>query len=235
MSVYTPHFAPIVFLVFVGTAALLLLCVFVVVIGALQKSRPTVVGASAAGFTILLGYTTVLFSISAFSRDVEITRGAWKYFCEIDCHIAYSVGELQVVDNAGREFQPITASGRFAIVQLKSWFDPMTISPRRGNGPLTPNAREIRLLDVRGRRFEPSAKGQIVLAAMGLHSTPLQESLRPGDTYVSYLVFEVPRDAAGLKLLVTSAGEEGLLLWDDERSPLHGKAYFDLPHSYLQM
>lgn len=228
MPVYTPHFAPIAVLAFLGTGALLILCVFVLAIGALRKSRPTVVGAVAAGLTILSGYCVVLFGVSLFSKDVEISQGAWKYFCEIDCHIAYTVGGLQMMESAGPELQPVAANGRLAIVQLKTWFDPMTISPRRGNGPLVPNARAVALLDDRGRKFEPSAKSEVVLAGAGLHSTPLREALRPGESYVSYLVFEIPADARGLKLLLTSADKEGFLVWDDENSPLHGKAYFAL-------
>jgi len=231
MSVYTPNFAPIAVLAFLGTGALLILCVFVLAVGALRKSRPAIVGAVAAGLTILLGYCVILLGVSLFSRDVEISQGAWKYFCEIDCHIAYTVGGLQMVESAGPELQPVAANGRFAIVQLKTWFDPMTISPHRGNGPLTPNARTVTLLDNHGRKFKPSARGESVLAAAGLHSTPLREALRPGESYLSYLVFEIPPDARGLKLLLTSADEEGFLVWDDENSPLHGKAYFALNKS----
>jgi hypothetical protein len=228
MSVYTPHFAPIAVLAFLGTGALLALCVAVALIGALRGSRPAVMGALAAGVTILAGYAAVLFGLSLFSRDVEISEGAWKYFCEIDCHIAYTVGGMKTAEYARPELQAAAANSSFAIVQLKTWFDPTTISPRRGNGPLTPNRRTLTLLDDRGRRFAPSVKTEAVLAAAGLHSTSLREALRPGESYVSYIVFEIPRDAKGLKLLVTSSDEEGFLIWDDENSPWHRKAYFRL-------
>ena len=228
MSVYTPHFAPVAALAFLGTGALLILCFFVALIGAVRKSRTTVVGALTAGLTILVGYAAVLFGVSLFSKDVQISQGAWKYFCEIDCHIAYTVGGLQMVESAGSELQPVTEGERFAIVELKTWFDPMTISPHRGNGPLTPNGRTLALLDDRGRKFAPSAKTEAVLASARLHSTPLREALRPGESYVSYVVFEVPPDALGLRLLLTSSDEQGFLIWDDENSPFHHKAYFAL-------
>ena len=108
MSVYTPHFAPVAALAFLGTGALLILCFFVALIGAVRKSRTTVVGALTAGLTILVGYAAVLFGVSLFSKDVQISQGAWKYFCEIDCHIAYTVGGLQMVESAGSELQPVT-------------------------------------------------------------------------------------------------------------------------------
>ena len=228
MSVYTPHLAAIVVLAFLGTIALLLLCLLVMLTGVLRKSRPVVLGAMAAGLAILFGYASILLGLSLLSRDVALAPGAWKYFCELDCHIAYTIGGIQVAPSVGPQMQAVTANGRFAIVQLKTWFDPSTISPHRGNGPLTPNERTITLLDNRGRKFLPAARSDLVLAAAGLHSTPLREALRPGESYVSYVVFEIPSEAQGLKLLLTSADREGWLIWGHERSPLHGRAYFTL-------
>lgn len=231
MSVYTPHLAPVVVLALLGTVALLALCVLAAFIGAIRKSRSVVLGAAGAGAIILVGYASILFGLSLVSRDVEISRGAWKYFCELDCHIAYTIGGVQLANSVGSEMQSVSANGRFAIVQVKTWFDPMTISPYRGNGPLTPNGRLITLLDDHGRRFAPSSKSEPVLTAAGLHSTPLRDALRPGDSYVSYIVFEIPNDAKGLRLLLTSSDEEGLLIWGDENSPWHGKSYFILPQT----
>lgn len=229
MSVYTPHLAPVVVLAFLGTAGLLVLCAFVAVIGAFRKSRSAVVGAIGAGATLLLGYASILLGLSLLSRDVEITQGAWKYFCELDCHIAYATGGVQLANSIGPEMQPISTTGRFAIVPLKTWFDPTTISAQRGNGPLTPNGRVITLLDGRGRRFSPSEKGESILAAVRLHSTPLRTPLRPGESYVSYVVFEIPGDATGLRLLLTSSDEESFFIWGNENSPWHGKSYLSLP------
>ena len=231
MSVHTPQFAPIAVLAFLGTAALLIVSLFAVLIGAFCRSRATVVGALTCGVTIVVGYSAVLLGLAFFSTDIEISQGAWKYFCEIDCHIAYTVGGLQIAQMVGPGIQPVSANERFAIVQLKTWFDPTTISAHRGNGPLTPNGRTIILLDDRGRKFQPSTKSESVLAAARLHSTPLREPLRPGESYVSYVVFEVPSDASGLKLLLTSADEEDFFIWGDENSPMHRKAYFALPRT----
>ena len=231
MSVYTPHLAPIVALAFLGTVGVLVLCVFTVLIGAARKVRSVVLGALAAGAIVLFGYASILIGLSLASRDNDIAQGAWKYFCELDCHIAYAVGGTQLTNSVGAEMQPVSTKGRFAIVQLRTWFDPMTISPHRGNGPLTPNGRLITLLDGQGRRFELSAQSGPVLAAAGLHSTPLRTALRPGESYVSYLVFEIPNDARGLRLLLTSSNDEGFLIWGDESSPWHGKSYFALPRT----
>ena len=229
MSVYTPHLASIMVLAFLGTIGLLVLCAFVAIIGAFRKSRSAVVGAIGAGATILLGYASILLGLSLLSRDVEITQGAWKYFCELDCHIAYTIGGMQVIGSVGPEMQPISTNGRFAIVQLRTWFDPTTISARRGDGLLTPNARVITLRDGRGREFVPSEKSESILVAAKLRSTPLRAALRPGESYVSYIVFEIPNDATRLRLLLTSSDEESVLIWGNESSPWHEKSYFRLP------
>lgn len=129
----------------------------------------------------------------------------------------------------GTEVQPLTADGKFVVVQIKTWFDPFTISPHRGDGPLLPNKRKVALLDESGRMFQPSSQSAAVLAAEGLRRTPLNTELRPGETYSSYLVFEIPRESRGLGLLLTSADEVSRVLWGDESSPFHKKAYFALP------
>jgi hypothetical protein len=115
------------------------------------------------------------------------------------------------------------------IVQIKSWFDPSTISPQRGNDPLLPNERKLALLDASGGTYEPFSNGQALLAATGLHSTPLNTALRPGESYISYAVFEIPSESSGLRLLLVSADEVSHVLWGHENSPFHKKAYFVLP------
>ena len=87
------------------------------------------------------------------------------------------------------------------------------------------------LVDESGRRFALSVGGESVLSAAGLRSTSLRTALRPGESYVSFLVFETPDDAKNLKLLLTTSDEESSLIWGDENSPFHGKAYFALPRS----
>jgi hypothetical protein len=231
MSVYTPQFAPMVVLAFLGTVALVLVCLLAVIVGVLRKSRTMLLGGAVAAILIVAGYTAVLVGLSLFSRNVEIAQGAWKYFCEIDCHIAYAVGGTQFTASVGPEMKSINAHGQFVIVQLKTWFDPTTISPHRGNAPLTPNGREAMLVDESGRRFAPSVRGESVLSAAGLGSTRFGTALRPGESYVSFLVFETPGDVKNLRLLLTTSDRENSFIWGGENSPFHRKAYFALPRS----
>jgi hypothetical protein len=229
MQAYTPHFAPVVVMAFLGTGLCVGLCLIAVLYGVLGKSRTFVLGGIAAGLAVVMMYGAMLLGLSLFSSETDLPRGAWKYFCEIDCHIAYAVGSVQIARSVGPESRPIGTNGKFVIVQLKSWFDPSTTSPYRGDAPLTPNGRRAVLLDGAGRKFAEFSNTESVLAAAGLQSSPLRTALRPGETAVSHLVFEIPVDSGGLRLLLTSADEEGFLIWGDENSPFHKKAYFLLP------
>jgi len=231
MSVYTPHLAPIVALAFLGTASALILCLLIAVIGALRKSRVLVLTGLAVGLALSLVYGTILLALSLFSSDAVLAGGAWKYFCEIDCHIAYAVAGVQVAHSVGSEMQPIATSGKFVIVQLKTWFDPSTISAHRGDAPLVPSERKASLIDGAGHVFGESSRAETILTAAALHSMPLRTPLRPGESYVSYLVFEIPNESSQLRLLLTSADSLDAALWGHENSPFHKKAYFALPIS----
>ena len=231
MSVYTPHLAPIVVMAFLGTSIVLVLCLLLALIGALRKSRVLVLTGLALGLALTLVYGTVLLGLSLFSSETVLAEGAWKYFCEIDCHIAYAVAGVQVAHSVSPEMQPIATSGKFVIVQLKTWFDPSTISAHRGDAPLVPSERKVILLDGAGHVFGESSRAENVLAAAALHSTPLRTPLRPGESYVSYLVFEIPDESSRLLLLLTSADSLDAALWSHENSPFHKKAYFALPIS----
>jgi hypothetical protein len=229
MQAYTPHFAPVAVMAFLGTGLCLGLSLIALVYGVLAKSRTFVLSGIAVGAAVVTMYGAMLLGLSLSSSETNVPRGAWKYFCEIDCHIAYAVEDVKIARSVGPESRPIGTTGKFVIVQLKTWFDPSTTSPHRGDAPLTPNGRRAVLLDGAGRKFDEFSNAESVLTAAGLQSSPLRTALRPGETYVSYLVFEVPADSSGLRLLLTSADEETFLIWGHENSPLHKKAYFLLP------
>lgn len=226
MSAYVPSFAPIAVLAFLGTAAALLLCLLIALYGLARKSGPTLAIAGLAGVFVLAAYGGILLGFSLFSHEVELSAGSKKYFCEIDCHISYEVERVWMPSMVGGESSPIASNGKFVVVELRTWFDPTTISPWRGDAPLTPNGRATSVRDKEGRLFAPSARAEQVLAALGLHSIPLATALRPGQSYISYLVFEVPASADGLKLWLRSTHALDALLWGDERSLWHGKVLF---------
>jgi len=228
MTAYTPAWMPIPVLAFLGTAFLLVLCALAAILTTMTAQRAAARRALAAGFALASAYFAVLLGFSLASHEAVLPAGGWKYFCEADCHIAYSVAAVETAAAAGPEMQQVATREPFVIVQLQTWFDPVTISPRRGDAPLTPNDRVAVLYDARGNRIPESPRGAEVRRALGLNSTPLTQALHPGERYATYLVFETRLEPAQLRLWVGDAAGEQRLLWGAEPSPFHKKILFAL-------
>jgi len=228
MSEFTPHFAPIVVLLFLGTVLLLGVSFLVLFYGAARRSSFFARLGVGAILTIAAGYLLLLTSVSFASSEKVLSAGGWKYFCEIDCHLAYSLVGAQTAAALGPEMQQIFPRGKFVVVRVKTWFDERTISAHRGNGPLTPNARKVVLVDDTGRSYASSGESQAALARLGNSSTAITEPLRPGESYTTDFVFDVPKDARGLRLLITEDDPETRLVIGHENSLLHKKIYFAL-------
>jgi hypothetical protein len=226
MSEFMPHFAPVVVLFFLGTIFLIGASFLVLLYGAVRRSGFFTKLGGSAMLAIVTGYFLLLTGVSFASSEEVLPAGGWKYFCEIDCHIAYSLIGAQTTAALGPETQQVFAHGEFVVARVKTWFDERTISAHRGNGPLTPNNRKIFLVDETGQRFAPSPGGQTALDRLISHSTPLTQPLRPGESYVTDLVFDVPRHANELRLLITEDDPETRLVIGHENSLLHKKVYF---------
>lgn len=228
MSAFMPHFAPIVVLLFLGTIFLLGISFLVLFCGAARRSAFVAKLGAGAAITISAGYFLLLTGVSFASSDQTLPPGGWKYFCEIDCHLAYSIVGAQAAAALGPDLQQTDAHGKFVILRVETWFDERTISAHRGNGPLTPNTRKVLLVDDTGRTYEPSSEGQFALARHGFSSTAMTQPLRPGGSYTTDLVFDVPRNARGLRLLITEDDPETRFVIGHENSLLHEKIYLDV-------
>ncbi len=226
MPEFMPHFAPVVVLLFLGTDFLIGASLLVLFYGAVRRSSFFAKLGAGAALTIAAGYFILLSGVSFASSEAVLAAGGWKYFCEIDCHIAYSLIGAQTIAALGPEMQQVSARGEFVVVRVKTWFDERTISGHRGNGPLTPNQRKVILVDDMGRSFAPSPEGQTAFARLGNASTPLTQPLRPGESYTTDFVFDVPKEARGLRLLITEDDPETRLVIGHENSLLHKKIYF---------
>lgn len=228
MYAFMPAFASIVVLFFLGTIFALGLSLLLLFYGAVRRSAFFAKLGARAAVTIAAGYFLLLGGVSLASNEQTLPPGGWKYFCEIDCHLAYSLVGAQTTAALGPEGQQTSARGEFVVLRIKTWFDPRTISPHRGNGPLTPNRRKSLLVDDRGRDYSPSSAGETALARLGQNSTPLTQPLHPGASYTTDLVFDVPKDARGLRFLLTEDDPETHLVIGHENSLLHKKIYFDV-------
>jgi hypothetical protein len=228
MSEFTPHFAPVVVLLFLGTVLLIAISVLVLLYGAMRQSKFFAAIGTAAAFSVTAGYALLLCGASLASSEKDVPPGGWKYFCEIDCHLAYSIANARTAAVIGPEMQQTYARGQFVIVRLKTWFDEHSISPHRGDSPLAPNPRRVVLVDETGRTFARSQMGEAALLRLGSPSTPLTESLRPGGSYTTDLVFDLPKDARGLRLWIAEDDSESRLVIGHENSFLHKKIYLSL-------
>ncbi|MGB8473013.1 MAG: hypothetical protein WCE61_02875 [Candidatus Acidiferrum sp.] len=225
MTETTPHFAPIVVLLFLGTLFLIGVSVLVLLYGAVRRSKRFAAIGGTAVLTIVSCYLLLLCGVSLASSEKVVPQGGWKYFCEIDCHIGYSVSGMQTAAIIGPEGQGAVAHGQFVIVPLKVWFNENTISPTRGDGPLMPNARRVVLVDASGRMYTRSTEAEAELARVKREELPLRRALRPGQSFVKDLVFDIPRHASGLRLLITEDDPETRLIIGHENSLLHKKIY----------
>jgi hypothetical protein len=228
MSEFMPHFAPVVVLLFLGTALLIGVNLLVLLYGAVRRSSFFAKLGAGAVLTIALSYFLLLSGVSLASSEEVLPPGGWKYFCEIDCHIAYSLLGVQKTAALGPELQQVHARGEFVVVRVKTWFDERTISAHRGNGPLKPNPRKVVLVNDTDRSFPPSPEGQTAFTRMTGASIPLTQPLRPGESYTTDFVFDVPSDAHHLRLLITEDDPETRLVIGHENSLLHKKIFLGL-------
>ena len=171
-----------------------------------------------AGYGLLLGF----FSWASYDRTVA--RGDEKFFCELDCHIAYSVQRVERMKFTG----DTTAQGEFYVVTLRTHFDERTIAPWRGNGALTPDPPSLVLVDGSGREIPVSASGQRAWEAAHRQTHSLVDPLRPGESYETTWVFDLPADAQSVRLFAGWHGFPSYVLIGDEASLGHGKTYLAL-------
>jgi len=216
LDAFVPPLAPVAVLAFLGTGGLLAVAAIGGAVALAFRRFHLARWIFGAALAVAVGYGTLLLAVSFQSRERTLSPGEKKYFCEIDCHLAYSI--------AGAE---PAAPGALAVT-VTTWFDPSTIASFRGNAPISPNPRVVYLVDNSGHRNEPSEKATLAWEAKHGPSAPLTRELKPGESYTTTFVFEVPEGARSRLFLGDPVGVE-ILLIGHENSPAHGKAYFALP------
>jgi len=226
---FMPRYAPVVVLLFLGASFVLGLTLLVVGYGLVRRKGAVIKYGLAAALAEAGLYAALLLAVSLASEEKVLGPGELKYFCEIDCHVAYSVVDVTLTKSLGTPPQARAAAGSFMIVKVKTWFDAATISSHRGNAPLTPNPRRVTLMDEQGRRYEPSAEAQRAFEQVQGITAPLTQALRPGESYTTGLMFDLPADARNPRLLITDADCVTWFLIGHEGSPLHKKIFFALP------
>lgn len=224
--VFVPPFAPFVVLAFLALGGALAVTALALVGAAVLRRTRLIPWILGFGLAVVVGYAGVLLADSAVSRERILVPGEKKYFCEIDCHLAYSVESVETAPAVGPPLQPLRARGRWHVVRLRTWFDPSTTSPYRGDAPLTPNPRVAYVRDRDGNRYPPSSPAQLALAAAGHPSVALTTPLRPGQSYETLLAFDLPAGVHDPRLYLGDDDAVSFLLIGHEGSLFHRKAWF---------
>jgi hypothetical protein len=226
-SIFVPEHPGLTVLAFMGTGLALALLLLGLVFAVATRRRVLTKRLVGAGLAAAGLYAGALLFVSFTSREENLRKGDRKYFCEIDCHLAYSLEEASRTKVIGT--QAAAAGGAYSVVTVRTWFDPGTIASFRGNGPLTPNPRAVFLVDESGRSYEASPTGQKAFEESRGPSTPLTRVLRPGESYTTTFVFELPDGVGRARLFLGDAPGIETLLIGHENSLLHKKIYFELP------
>lgn len=217
-------------LAFLGTGLVLLLAAGALVFLLATRRRKVALGVALGIAVVLAAYGVTLLAFSFSSHEQNVELGQEKYFCEVDCHLAYSVRNVERSKALGPPGKQVPAAGDFYVITLRTRFDPDTISSHRARDlPLTPNPRWIAIMGRGGKLFAPSLAGERALREGGaVESVPLTRPLRPGESYVTRLVFDLPPDVQDPRLVLIESDFVTRFLIGHENSFFHRKAVFRL-------
>ena len=215
-------------LLFLGTCLVLLLLACFTAYGLIVRKYGHTRKGLCALLAVLGVYGGLMLLFSVNSREQVLARGQEKHFCEIDCHLAYSVVDLRQASIIGSPPNQATAAGIFYIVTVKTRFDENTISSHRGNGLLFPNPRQLTIKDSQGREYKSSEEAERVLEMSGGAGTPITTPLRPGEAYTTSLVFDLPAKVQSPTLLINEEWFPTRFIVGHENSFWHGQTRFRL-------
>jgi len=220
--------APIGVLAFLGTGLLILVAALGLVVSLIMRKLRFAKIVRLAMLVIAGAYLAAILAFSLAGHEKILARGEEKHFCEIDCHLAYSIANVRQTKTLGNAPNPSTAQSVYTIVTIKTRFDETTIAPWRGNGLLYPNSRVLTLVDERGGKHTPSDVAQHALEGSQTSVTPLTAPLRPGESYTTEIVFDLPADVKSATLLINEGDFVTHFIIGHENSFLHGKTRFRL-------
>lgn len=220
--------APVGALAFLGTGFLLFVVGLALIYSATRKKFWLTKFAIMTIALVAGLYLVILLIFSFASSEKVLARGEEKHFCEIDCHLAYSVSDVRETKTLGDAPNQMTAAGMFRVVTIKTRFDENTISAHRGNGLLYPNSRVVTVSDENGNQYSPSAEAQRVLENSQAAGTAMTIPLRPGESYSTTLVFDLPDGVKSPTLLIREGESLTHFVIGHENSVLHKKTRFQI-------
>ena len=226
--------APVGAVAFLGTAFLLFVLGVALIYSLVRKKLGLRKLALLTIALVAALYLAVLLIFSFASSEKVLARGEEKHFCEIDCHLAYSITDVQ----EPKDLEEIThqtigpreadIAGLFRVVTIKTRFDQTTIGPHRGDGLLYPNSRVVSVVDENGNEYLPATNAQRVLENSHAAGTAMTVPLRPGESYTTTLVFDLPPNIKNPTLLIREGESATHFVIGHENSFLHKKTRFQV-------
>jgi len=173
-------------------------------------------------------YLGLMLFFAVTSNEKVLARGQEKHFCEMDCHLAYSIAGVTQSRTLGNAPDQANAASVYYVITLKTRFDETTIGSTRGNGLLYPNSRVLTVIDENGKKYSPSIEGQRALEQAKGAGTPIRTPLRPGESYLTTVAFDLPADIRSPTLLINEGEWITHFVIGHENSPLHRTTRFQI-------
>lgn len=218
--------APLGALALLGSGLLFLITAFALIYGLTTRKRRLARLALVALAVVGGAYTAALVGFSLASSEQVLARGNEKHFCEIDCHLAYSITEVRDSKTLGEGEHQISAAGIFRLVTIKTRFDQETIGRDRGDSLLYPNSRSVSISDANGHEYLPVSAAHDSLETSHAAGTAMTIPLRPGESYSTTVVFDLPPNINNPTLFLREGETLTHFVIGHENSPLHKKVRF---------
>jgi len=181
------------------------------------RARSIAVG-MASGLSL---YAAALVLVSLASRERSLGFDQERFFCGLDCDLAYSVVGVRTARALGPQAAASRAHGVYHVVSVRVRSD-------AAQARIDPNEPRAYVLSEGGRYFPVSSLGQGALERAESRSESWDQPLDPGASYTKDLVFDLPVGIRKPRLVISEGGWMTRLVIGDENSFLHRKTVFRL-------
>jgi hypothetical protein len=162
-------------------------------------------------------YFAVLVAVSLLSRPKVLRMGERQCFDDWCVSVEHAARRSRV----GQPPADVEARGVFYVVTVRV----SNAARRRAQRAADVG---VCLIDDNGHRYGPSPLGQRALDATGAGGQDLTTRMPPGGSFVRRVVFDVPREAAELALVVNHGRFPGLVIIGHPHSFLHAPTVIKL-------
>ena len=168
--------------------------------------------------SFLVVYATVLVSVALLSPQQVLALHQDRCFDDW----CLSVEQVVQQPTIGSISMLVHAHGVFDLVMVR-------VSSRASRVSQRALDAQVYVLDSQDHRYDPDPAGQQVLDASGQGGQPLDSELAPDGSFTRTVVFDVPKGASSLDLVVTHGLFPDVLVIGSDQSFLHKPTVIQLP------